>query len=135
MERVDLADFLLIAEFHTGIDAHQLARIDRVVQLAESALAAPFAGYGDFEAYPTLADKAAIYASRIARNHALPDGNKRTSYDVMLEFIERNGCTFEHPPEGLMATAEMMERLAAQTVSEEEFRVWVAERVRGPSDR
>ena len=135
MERVDLADFLLIAEFHTGIDAHQLARIDRVVQLAESALAAPFAGYGDFEAYPTLADKAAIYASRIARNHPLPDGNKRTSYDVMLEFIERNGCTFEHPPEGLTATAEMMERLAAQTVSEEEFRVWVAERVRGPSDR
>lgn len=134
MERVDLADFLLIAEFHAGIDAHQLAGIDRVVQLAESALAAPFAGYGDFEAYPTLADKAAIYASRIARNHPLPDGNKRTAYDVMVEFIERNGCTFEHPTEGLMATAEMMERLAAQTVSEEEFRVWVAERVSGPSD-
>ncbi len=135
MERIDLADFLLIAEFHTGINAHQLARIDRVVQLAESALAAPFAGYGDFEAYPTLADKAAIYASRIARNHPLPDGNKRTAYDVMVEFIERNGCNFEHPLEGLMATAEMMERLAAQMVSEEDFRVWVAERVRGPSDR
>ena len=132
MERIDLADFLLIAESHTGIDAHQLARMDRVIQLAESALAAPFAGYGEFELYPDLADRAAIYASRIARNHPLPDGNKRTAYDVMVEFIERNGAVFEHPPEGLMATAEMIERLAAQTVTEDEFRAWVRDRMRGP---
>ncbi len=132
MERVDLADFLLIAELHTGIDAHRLAHMDRVVQLAGSALGAPFAGYGDFEAYPTLADKAAVYASRIVRNHPLPDGNKRTAYDVMVDFIERNGATFTHPPEGLMATAEI-ERLAAETVGEAEFRAWVAERVGGSS--
>jgi death-on-curing protein len=132
VERIDLADFLLIAESHTGIDAHQLARMDRVIQLAESALAAPFAGYGEFELYPDLADRAAIYASRIARNHPLPDGNKRTAYDVMVEFIERNGAVFEHPADGLMATAEMIERLAAQTVTEDEFRAWVRERTRGP---
>jgi death-on-curing protein len=132
VERIDLADFLLIAESHTGIDAHQLARMDRVIQLAESALAAPFAGYGEFELYPDLADRAAIYASRIARNHPLPDGNKRTAYDVMVEFIERNGAVFEHPPEGLMATAEMIERLAAQTVTEDEFRAWVRDRTRTP---
>jgi death-on-curing protein len=119
MERINLADFLVIAELHTRIDAHQLARIDRVVQLAESALAAPFAGYGDHELYPGFADRAAIYASRIARNHPLPDGNKRTAYDVMIEFIERNGGTFEHPPDGLMATAEMIERLAARTITED----------------
>jgi death-on-curing protein len=132
MDRIELVDFLLIAESHTGIDAHQLARIPRVVHLAESALAAPFAGYGDFELYPTLADKAAIYASRVARNHPLPDGNKRNAYDVMVEFIERNGCAFEHPAEGLMATAETIERLAAETISEEEFRAWVAERTNCP---
>jgi hypothetical protein len=50
----------------------------------------------------------------------------------MIEFIERNGGTFEHPPEGLMATAEMIERLAARTITEEEFRVWVAERTQAP---
>jgi death-on-curing protein len=131
LERIDLADFLLIAESHTGIDARQLARMDRVIQLAESALAAPFAGYGEFELYPDLADRAAIYASRIARNHPLHDGNKRTAYDVMVEFIERNGAVFEHPPGGLMATAEMIERLAAQTVTEDEFRAWVRDRTRG----
>jgi death-on-curing protein len=59
------------------------------VALAQSALAAPFAGLGDYELYPTLADKAAIYCSRIVRNHPLVDGNKRTAYDVMVEFVER----------------------------------------------
>ena len=129
MYPVDLATFLVIAEIHSGIDASRLARMDRVVQLAGSALAAPFAGYGEVELYPSLADKAAIYASRIMRNHPLPDGNKRTAYDVMVEFIERNGRAFTHPSEGLMATAEMIERLAAQTVSEDEFRAWVAARI------
>jgi death on curing protein len=97
MERIDLADFLLIAEFHTGIAAQQLARMDRVVQLAESALAAPFAGYGDVELHPTFVGKAATYASRVLRYHPLPDGNKRTAYDVMSEFIERNGSHVRAP--------------------------------------
>jgi len=128
---IDLADFLLIAELHTGIDAHQLARMDRVVQLAESALAAPFAGFGDVERYPTVAEKAAIYASRVVRNHPLPDGNKRTAYDVMREFLERNRQTFEHPDGGIMESAEMIEKLAAGTVSEEDFGRWLAERIAG----
>ncbi len=54
MERIELGDVLLIAEIHTGIDAKRLARMDRVVALTQSALAAPFAGFGDVELYPTL---------------------------------------------------------------------------------
>ena len=57
MRRIELGDFLVIAEMNTGIDAHQLARVPRVVQLASAALAAPFAGFGDFEAYPTVGEK------------------------------------------------------------------------------
>lgn len=41
MRQIELGDFLVIAEIHSGVDAHQLARIPRVVQLAEAALAAP----------------------------------------------------------------------------------------------
>ena len=33
MVRIELGDFLLIAEIHSGIDAHQLARIPRVINL------------------------------------------------------------------------------------------------------
>jgi death on curing protein len=132
MERIDLADFLVIAEIHTGVSANRLARIARTVALAQSALAAPFAGLGDYELYPTLADKAAIYCSRIVRNHPLVDGNKRTAYDVMVEFVERNGATFTHADGDLMATAQVIEGLAADLISEDDFRSWVAERVSEP---
>ena len=101
----------------------------RVVQLASAALAAPFAGFGDFEAYPTLAEKAAVYCSRIVAYHPLPDGNKRTGYDVMREFIDRNDATFAHPTEGLSATASVIENLAAAAISETEFMAWVADRL------
>lgn len=132
MRRIELGDFLLIAEIHTGIDASQLARMDRVITLGQAALAAPFAGFGDTEIFPTFAAKAAIYCSRIVSYHPLPDGNKRTGYDVMREFIDRNDGTFTHPAGpagGYAGTAMMIEALAANTVSEVEFIGWVAARL------
>lgn len=129
MQRIELGDFLLIAEIHTGISANQLARIPRVVNLAESALAAPFAGFGDHEAYPDLHEKAAIYCTRIATYHPLPDGNKRTAYDVMREFLDRNDVGFAHPPEGLDGTAKAIEDLAANILSETEFTAWLKQRL------
>jgi death-on-curing protein len=129
VRRIELGDFLLIAEIHSGIDANRLARIPRVVSLAEAALAAPFAGFGDFEVFPTLHERAAIYCSRIATYHPLPDGNKRTAYDVMREFIDRNGATFTHPPEGIDGTAQAIEDLAGNILSEKDFVAWVLGRV------
>ncbi|PZS26478.1 MAG: hypothetical protein DLM58_20640 [Pseudonocardiales bacterium] len=41
--------------------------------------------------------KAAVYCARLATYHPLPDGNKRTAYDVMREFIDRNEHNL-HPP-------------------------------------
>ncbi len=117
MERIELVDFLLIAEIHTGIRAEQLARMDRVVQLGQAALAAPFAGFGDFEAYPDTAHKAGIYCSRIIRYHPLLDGNKRTGYDVMREFLERNGYELVHPVD-LLDTAKVIDELAASRITE-----------------
>jgi hypothetical protein len=46
-------------------------------ELASAALAAPFAGFGDFEVYPTLGEKAAIYCSRIVRYQR--SGNGQTT--------------------------------------------------------
>lgn len=129
MRRIELGDFLLIAEIHTGIKANQLARIPRVINLAEAALAAPFAGFGDYEAFPALHEKAAVYCSRIATYHPLPDGNKRTAYDVMREFLDRNGVAFAHPPEGLDGTAQAIEDLAANILSEADFIAWLRARV------
>jgi death-on-curing protein len=131
MERIELADVLLIAEIHTGVDAKRLARMDRVVALAQSALAAPFAGYGNVELFPTFEAKAATYCARLIAYHPFPDGNKRTAYDVMIEFVERNGRTWMHPAGGLEETAEMLERLAGEPppLSEEQFRAGVTRRI------
>lgn len=129
MQRIDLGQFLLIAELNTGIQAEQLARQPHLIIQAQMALAAPWAGFGDFEAFPTLAEKAAVYCSRIVRYHPLPDGNKRTGYDVMREFIDLNNATFTHPTGGLDDTAREIEDLAAGLISERQFTCWVIERL------
>jgi death-on-curing protein len=131
MERIELGDFLLIAESHLGVSAEDLARIDKVVAMGGAALAAPFAGFGDYEIFPAFEAKAAVYCCRIATYHPLPDGNKRTAYDVMIEFIERNGRSWTHPAGGLLETASMIERVAGESpaLSEEEFIAWVAQRL------
>jgi death-on-curing protein len=129
MRRIELGDFLIIAEIHTGIAAKQLASMPDVIRLAETALAAPFAGFGDYEMFPALHEKAAIYCTRIVAYHALPDGNKRTAYNVMWEFLARNGATFTHADDDLMGTAQMIEDLAAKLVPEKDFIAWVLERI------
>lgn len=101
----------------------------RVLSLGSAALAAPFAGFGDFELFPSLYEKAAIHCSRIVRYHPLPDGNKRTGYDVMREFLDRNCAVFRHPPDGLDGTATAIERLAAGDLDERGFVEWMRGRI------
>jgi len=131
LQRIEIGDLLLIAEFHTGIAANELARMDRVLQLGEAALAAPFAGFGEFEAHPTLEDKAAVYLSRVATYHPFPDGNKRTAYDVMREFVDRNGREFSHEHDDVMKTAEIIEQIAAGTMDEAALKKWMKDRLLG----
>lgn len=51
---------------------------------------------GDTELFPTLAQKAAVYAHHIITRHIFLDGNKRTGMHCALLFFELNG--FSHPP-------------------------------------
>lgn len=76
MRYLSLAEALQVAEAVTGIDAKTLAQVSRV-DLLDSALHAPQAGFGDTEFYPDLLDKAGVLVVHIARNHPLVDGNKR----------------------------------------------------------
>ena len=63
----------------------------RDLGLLESAVARPKAGFGDFEAYPTLVSKAAVLLHSLAANHAFVDGNKRTALVSCQTFLKRNG--------------------------------------------
>jgi hypothetical protein len=76
---VELADYLAISAEITGLDTPTLIRVTKV-DLAESALHAPAAGFGETEFYPDFIDKATVLVVRLAKNHPLPDGNKRAAW-------------------------------------------------------
>lgn len=78
IEYLDLADFITIAEAVTGLDTVTLLRVTRL-DLADSALHAASAGFGDDDFYPDFVDKAAVVIVRLAKKHPLPDGNKRAA--------------------------------------------------------
>ena len=64
------------------------------VGLLDSALARPKTAVFGEDAYPSLSLKAAALAHSIAKNHALVDGNKRTTWALMVSFLIVNG--FKH---------------------------------------
>lgn len=130
VSRIQVEDLLLIAEDLLGVPAQDIARTTDL-GLADSALHAPFAGFGGRDLYEGFAMRAAILASRIVRNHPLLDGNKRVALLAMIEFLRRNDQDW---PSDLDQdeVAETFEQLAAREVSEQDFATWVAAKLRGP---
>jgi death-on-curing protein len=121
-EYVDLADYLLIAEAVLGIPAEAIARWPGI-GLAESALQAPAMGFGGVEFYPDLIDKAAVLCARLARNHPLPDGNKRVAYLALLEFLARNHIDWSPP--SVEETVATIEGVASGRISERDLGDWL----------
>ena len=93
VEYLDLADYVGIACDITGFDPAMVMKVADL-GLADSALHAPAAGFGDEEFYPHFVDKAAVLLVRLAKNHPLPDGNKRVAWVAMRYFIVLNGWTW-----------------------------------------
>lgn len=131
IQYLGLADYLLIAEAVLDVPAEVLA-MSADLALAASALNACAASFGGTEQYPDFATKVAVLGSRLCRNHALTDGNKRVAYEAMREFVARNG----HPwaePEGDIAdgdeTVKIMWDLAADDLTESELADWIKLRI------
>lgn len=123
-EYLDLADYLVIAGKVLGQEPETVALFANL-PLAESAVAAPAAEFGRVEFYPTIPTKAAALGWHIVKNHALPDGNKRVGFLSMVEFIERNGQSFEIPPDGDDEVVETIEGVAAGDISVEKLAEWL----------
>jgi death on curing protein len=104
------------------VPAEEIARWPGIA-LADSALHAPAAGFGGVELYPDVIDKAAVLCARLARNHPLPDGNKRVAYLVLLEFLARN--RIDWAPPAVDETVATIERVAAGTLAERELADWL----------
>lgn len=97
VEYLDLADYVAIAAAVTGLDLQTVMNMTNL-NLADSALHAPAAGFGEDEFYPDFVDKAAVLLVRLARNHPLPDGNKRAAWVSLRLFVEINDWTWDPTP-------------------------------------
>ncbi|MFV0526119.1 MAG: type II toxin-antitoxin system death-on-curing family toxin [Acidimicrobiales bacterium] len=112
----------------TGIPAETLTKASRV-DLADSSLHAPQAGFGDEDFYPELYDKAAVLCWRLARNHPLPDGNKRAAWISMTMFIELNGGRWDPEVPDVDDAERMMLAVAESSATVADLAAGLAERV------
>jgi death on curing protein len=112
----------LIAAEVLGTTPEQIARLPRI-GLAASALAVPSSGLGDQDAYETVLDKAAALIEHLARNHPLPDGNKRCAFLAVERFLAANG----RPIKGANPDVDvpMVEKIAAGEASFTEICTWL----------
>lgn len=84
---------------------------------------APAASFGGVDSYPDFPRKAAVLLEHLVENDPHPDGNKRTAYACLREFLTRNG----HP--WLSTTSDdvvvTMVRVASSEIGLDELTDWV----------
>lgn len=119
---LELGDYCRIAATVLGTTPEQIARLPRI-GLADSALAAPRASFGDRDAYPTLLEEAAVLVEHLARNHPLPDGNKRCAFLALERFLAANDRPIEAADPEI--DVPMVERIAAGEAGLSEIAAWL----------
>ena len=132
IEYVELVDYLAIAVEVTGLSVETTTRVAKL-DLADSALHAPAAGFGDTEFYPDFIDKAAVLLVRLAKNHPLPDGNKRAAWVAMRLFVELNRWHWRSTPT-LDDAEQAVLAVAAGDWDEQRTSAWLRELLAPPSE-
>jgi death on curing protein len=131
VDYLDLADFIAIAAAVIGLDEDTIVKIADL-GLADSALHAPSAAFGDREFYENFIDKAAVLVVRLARNHPLPDGNKRAAWVSMRMFIDMNRWSWSRRPD-LDEGEETVLAIAAGEWDEERTAAWLRDYLVAPN--
>ena len=90
--------------------------------LLESALHAPFQGFGGTEAYPSIQQKAARLCYGLVADHPFVDGNKRIGAHTMLVFLALNGIELSYTQQEL---SDIVLQVAAGAISWEELLSWL----------
>jgi len=126
---LDLVDSLLIAEAVTGIPAETPAKLPGI-DLADSALHAPQAEFGRTEFLPGLPRQGRGPVFATVAYHPLLDGNKRSAWVALQEFMDRNGYSWTAPPVD-EAEATVI-AVASSEMSEEDFAAWLTRWISQP---
>ena len=90
--------------------------------LLDSALNAPFQGFGDVDSFPSLQQKGARLGYGLICNHAFVDGNKRIGAHAMLLFLSLNGIELEYTQNEL---SDMILDVAAGNLHFEDMVKWI----------
>ena len=88
----------------------------------DSALNAPFQGFGDVDSFPSLQQKGARLGYGLICNHAFVDGNKRIGAHAMLLFLSLNGIELEYTQNEL---SDMILDVAAGNLRFEDMVKWI----------
>ena len=94
--------------------------------LLDSAMNAPFQGYGEFEFYPSVVQKAVRLCYGLVMDHPFLDGNKRIGALALLITLDLNHLSLKTNSVDL---TEIILRLAAGTISYEMLLQWVQDRL------
>lgn len=90
--------------------------------ILDSALNAPFQGFGDVDSFPSLQQKGARLGYGLICNHAFVDGNKRIGAHAMLLFLSLNGIELEYTQNEL---SDMILDVAAGNLRFEDMVKWI----------
>ena len=118
---LSLSQVLHIAEEVTGLPFETVKRVAQL-HLIDSAIAVPQTQFIGLDPYPTLAEKAAVLAFHLARNHPLPDGNKRLAFLSAFEFCWINGYELQFDVDDAERT---FFALAAGEISQHALAKWI----------
>lgn len=118
---LSLSQVLHIAEEVTGLPFETVKRVAQL-HLIDSAIAVPQTQFIGLDPYPTLAEKAAVLAFHLARNHPLPDGNKRLAFLSAYEFCWINGYELKFEVDDAERT---FFALAAGDFTQNELSIWI----------
>jgi death-on-curing protein len=94
--------------------------------LLESALNAPFQGYGEYEFYPSVVQKAVRLCFGLVMNHPFHDGNKRIGAMALLITLDLNHLALKASSAEL---SEIILNLAAGSITDEILQSWVQDRL------
>lgn len=90
--------------------------------LLDSALNAPFQGFGDTDIFPSLQQKGARLGYGLVCNHAFVDGNKRIGAHAMLVFLSLNGIELEYTQQEL---SDIVLHIASGALQFEDLLMWI----------
>lgn len=96
VDYVTLDQWVHLAAEVLGTDVTAVRRTADL-NLVDSALHAPAAGFGEQDEYPDVIDKAAVLCWHLVNNHGLPDGNKRCGFVATVVFLRRNAIVWTAP--------------------------------------